>query len=243
MERLAPDRLRSRAAGLALLVLGASGCVGMGEYKHYRARPGFAKTARAVRTVGLAPPVVKVYEYTAGGQLVLKDDWSTQGRKSIGDALHRALVAKGWKVKLLQPTGQTRDELEEARLLYGDVGPSIVRATYVYPVFPEKVRNFDYSIGPVSRILDQAGVDLLVLAYGHDEISSGGRAVVNTFNAILGTGSTGGDSFLNIALVDRNGKVLWFDVEMARGTFDLRDPGSADDFVHRILDRLEPRGS
>ena len=116
-------------------------------------------------------------------------------------------------------------------------------ATYIYPVFPEKYKNFDYSVGPVKRILDQAGVDLLVLAYGYDEISSGGRAVVNTLNSIFGTGSTGGDSFLNVALIDRNGKVLWFDVEMARGSFDLRDPQSADEFVRRILDRLELRPS
>lgn len=243
MERLAPDRLRRNAVALALLALGASGCFGFGEQKHYRARANFEKTARAVRSVGLVTPVVKVYEYTAGGQLVLKDEWSTQGRKSVGDAVHRALIEKGWRVKRIEPAGPTKDELEEARLLYGDVGPSIVRATYVVPIFPEKLTNFDYSIGPMHRVMDQAGVDLLVLAYAHDEISSGGRKVVNTLNAIFGTGDTGGDSFLNVALIDRNGKVLWFDVEMAHGTFDLRDPASADEFVHRIFDRLELKGS
>jgi hypothetical protein len=146
-------------------------------------------------------------------------------------------------VKLVEPTGPTKDDLEEARLLYGDVGPSIARATYGYGAFPEKVHNFDYSVGPLNRVMDQAGVDLLVLAYGYDEVSSSGRAVVNTLNAILGTGSTGGDSFLNVALIDRNGKVLWFDVEMARGAYDLRDPASADSFVRVILDRLERRKS
>jgi hypothetical protein len=247
MGRLASDGLRRSALVLALLASGASGCLlGTGEYKHYRARADFEKTARAARTVGLVTPVVRVFEYTAGGQTVLKDEWSTQGRKAIGDALRRALAEKGWKVKLVEPAGPTKDDLEEARLLYGDVGPSITRATYGnygYAAFPEKVRNFDYSVGPLNRVMDQAGVDLLVLAYGYDEVSSSGRAVVNTLNAILGTGSTGGDSFLNVALIDRNGKVLWFDVEMARGAYDLRDPASADSFVRVILDRLELRKS
>jgi hypothetical protein len=237
MRRLAPSGLGPAALALALAT---SGCV-MGT--HYRARPEFAQTARSARTVGLVSPVVKVYELTAGGQTVLKDEWSTQGRKAITDSLLRALAQKGWKVRVVEPALPIKEELEEMRLLYGDVGPSIVRATYVYPVFPEKYKNFDYSVGPVRKLLEHAGVDLLVLAYGYDEISSGGRAVVNTLNAIFGSGSTGGDSFLNIALIDRNGKVLWFDVEMARGAFDLRDPASADDFVRRILDRLEPRGS
>lgn len=237
MRRLAP-------AGLApalLLALATSAC--FQGAKHYRARPEFAQTARSVRTVGLVSPVVKVYEFTAGGQTVLKDEWSTQGRKVVTESLQRALSQKGWKVKLVESTPQIKEDLEEMRLLYGDVGPSIVRATYVYPLFIEKYKNFDYSVGPVKRILEQSGVDLLVLAYGYDEVSSGGRAVVNTLNAIFGTGSTGGDSFLNVALIDRNGKVLWFDVEMAHAAFDLRDPQSADEFVRRILDRLEPRGT
>ncbi len=228
---------RSGVGPALLLGLAASAC----SYgNHYRARPEFAQTARQVRTVGLVSPVVRVYELTAGGQTVLKDEWSGQGRKAVTDALQRSLAQKGWKVKVVEPAGATREELEEMRLLYGDVGPAIVDATYVYPVFPEKYKNFDYSVGPVKRIFDQAGVDLLVLAYGYDEISSSGRSVVNTLNSIFGTGSTGGDSFLNVALIDRNGKVLWFDVEMARGSFDLRDPASADSFVRRILDRLEP---
>ncbi len=236
MRRIAPTGLVPALA----LALATSAC-SFGT--HYRARPEFAQTAGAVRTVGLVAPTVKVYELTAGGQTVLKDEWSTQGRKAVTESLQRALAQKGWTVKLVEPSGPVKDELEEMRLLYGDVGPSIVRATYVYPVFPEKYKNFDYSVGPVKRIVEQAGVDLLILAYGYDEISSGGRSVVNALNAVFGTGSTGGDSFLNVALIDRNGKVLWFDVEMARGSFDLRDPASADSFVHRILDRLEPRGT
>lgn len=236
MRRLVPTGLWPALAA----ALATSACF---QGTHYRARPEFAQTATSARTVGLVSPVVKVYELTAGGQTVLKDEWSTQGRKAVTDSLQRALVQKGWKVKLVEPAGGIKDELEEMRLLYGDVGPSIVRATYVYPIFPEKYKNFDYSVGPVKRILEQAGVDLLVLAYGYDEISSGGRSVVNALNAVLGTGSTGGDSFLNVALIDRNGKVLWFDVEMARGSFDLRDPASADGFVRSILDRLEPKKS
>ena len=235
MRRIVPSGL-----GLLVVALAGSGCF---QGAHYRARPEFAQTARSVQTVGLVSPTVKVYELTAGGQTVLKDEWSTQGRKAVTESLQRALAQKGWRVKLVEPSGPTKEELEEMRLLYGDVGPSIVRATYVYPIFIEKYKNFDYSVGPVKRIVDQAGVDLLVLAYGYDEISSGGRSVVNALNAVFGTGSTGGDSFLNVALIDKNGKVLWFDVEMSRGSFDLRDPASADGFVRRILDRLEPRGS
>ncbi len=236
MRRIAPTGLVPALA----LALATSAC-SFGT--HYRARPEFAQTAGAVRTVGLVAPTVKVYELTAGGQTVLKDEWSTQGRKAVTESLPRARAQKGWKVKLGEPSGPVKDELEEMRLLYGDVGPSIVRATYVYPVFPEKYKNFDYSVGPVKRIVEQAGVDLLILAYGYDEISSGGRSVVNALNSVFGTGATGGDSFLNVALIDRNGKVLWFDVEMARGSFDLRDAASADAFVRRILDRLELRGT
>ena len=236
MRRLVPTGL----APALVLALAASACF---QGTHYRARPEFAKTAGAARTVGLVSPVVRVYELTAGGQTVLKDEWSSQGRKAVTESLQRALAQKGWKVKMVESAGAIKEELEEMRLLYGDVGPSIVGATYVYPVFPEKYQNFDYSVGPVQRIVERAGVDLLILAYGYDEISSGGRSVVNAFNAVFGTGSTGGDSFLNVALIDRHGKVLWFDVEMARGAFDLRDPQSADGFVRRILDRLEPRGS
>jgi hypothetical protein len=210
-----------------------------------RLHPEFGERIRPVRVVGVLPPKVSVYEIAAGGTRELKDAWSEAARENVARALASGLASRKLEVKVLEPTPDTGAELEEVRLLYEQVAPSIVFATYG-DRFPEKRWSFDYSVGDVSALLDRTGVDALALVYGFDEISSGGRKTTQAVTAValaaLGVVASpqGGMTMLYAALVDRTGTVIWFDVRGARGSFDLRDPQSAGALVGRVLLDLPP---
>jgi len=215
-------------AALALSLL-AAGCF---HAKPYLARPDYQAALKKVRTVGLVRPYVKVYELDAGGTDTLKDEWSELGKKNVAAGLTRAFGAKGMKAKLVEPAPDTRDEIEEVRLLYEAVVSGIFDSQRFY--FESKRDAFDYTVGPVGRLLDRYGVDALVLSFGRDEISTGGRKALAAVSALF-THVRSGYTVASIAIVDRQGRILWFNVRGGEGSFDLRDPESAAEVVDLLM--------
>jgi hypothetical protein len=100
-----------------------------------------------------------------------------------------------------------------------------------------KLERFEYSVGSVERILQKANAEALLLAYGFDEISTGGRKVLQAVGNILpfvprvSSGTTG----LCAALVDPAGTILWYNIEARTGGYDLREPQGAVNFVRVTL--------
>jgi hypothetical protein len=227
---------------LALLV-GASltglGCVGAPAA--YRKSPQFDSCCKNIKTYGLVKPRVDVYEISAGGVPELRDDWCAPARGNLIDALERQFSSKMINLKTIEPDVSTSQEFEEVSALYKVVSISIKAHTYSAPtIFPEKVDKFDYSLGPIDRLLERYGCDGLIFVYGSDEISSGGRKALMATSAIAGalTGVVvmprGGVTTVEVALVDASGTILWYDFQ-AQGSFDLRDPGSAAQLVERVI--------
>lgn len=218
-------------AVLALSLL-AAGCF---HSKPQLSRPDYLAALKKVRTVGLVRPYVKVYELDAGGTDTLKDEWSELGKKNVAAGLTRAFADKGMKSKLVEPAPDTRDEIEEVRLLYEAVVSGIFDSQRFY--FESKRDAFDYTVGPVGRLLDRYGVDALVLSYGRDEISTGGRKALAVVSALF-TNVRSGYTVVSIAVVDRQGRILWFNVRGGEGSFDLRDPESAGKVVDLLTSGL-----
>ncbi len=48
----------------------------------------------------------------------------------------------------------------------------------------------------------------------------------------------GGYTAVSLAVVDRQGRVLWFNMAGGEGAFDLRDPESAGKVVDELVDHL-----
>jgi len=108
------------------------------------------------------------------------------------------------------------------------------------PVFPEKVKSFDYSIGPIDTILARYGCNALIVVYGTDEISTSGRKALMALGTIAGafTGTVlvpmGGMTTVNFALIDANGNILWY-TSRAEGGYDLRKPESALKLINHVI--------
>ncbi len=208
-----------------------------------RLHPQYKERLGGARSIGVVPPKVVVFELDAGGVRQPKDDWSAAARTNVSAAVVNGLRGAGYDAKLLDPAADVKDDLEEVRLLYEAVASSIVYATYGQK-FPAKVQNFDYSLGDVSKLLDRLGVDVLAIPYGSDEISSGGRKATQAVGIaaaiLLGVGAVqrSGATFVNLAIVDRSGAVVWFNIRGAGGSYDLRDPASAQEMVGKLVQDL-----
>lgn len=228
----------------AVLVL-TTGCVATPDwYRKYqqphRAHPDLARRTQGVKTVGLLPPDIKIYELSAGGDTELRDDWSAAGREAVLKALGEAFKERGIAVRPLAVDKDMQGALEDLTALYRAVSYSIVEHTYKHPPFQTKLENFDYSVGPVDDVLRRQQADLFLIVYGIDEISTSGRKALRGVGLVLGsvTGQqvlSQGTTALNIALLDRSGAVLWYKIAGDDGGYDLRDSNSARKFVQRLV--------
>lgn len=225
------------------LLVGASliefGCAGAPAT--YRKNPQFDSSCKNIKTYGLVKPRVEVCEISAGGVKELRDDWCNAARGNVVAALERQFSSKMINLKTIEADVSTSQEFDEVSALYKVVSYSIKAHTYSPGnIFPEKVDKFDYSLGPIDRLLERYGCDGLLFVYGYDEISSGGRKALMATGAIVGalTGVVvmprGGVTTIDVALVDAPGSILWYSFQ-AQGGSDLRDPGSAAQLVERVM--------
>jgi len=107
--------------------------------------------------------------------------------------------------------------------------------------FPEKISNFDYSLGTeVNKLAGQA--DALLVIRANDHISDRGPQGVagdrrdSRRPGRSRDGAVGGATLASTALVDaRSGSLLWYNLVFSSGGYDLRDSTSAHELVKALL--------
>lgn len=242
---------RGSLSCLALLGLAwlAAGCMATNPaYRAYtapyRAHPELQARARTIRAAAVVPPTIRIYSLSAGDVKELRDDWSAAGRDNVVRALKESLRVQPVELRTQPPDREIQSELEEVQALFRAVSLAILERTYSSAPFPTKLEHFDYSVGPIDRILQRYRADALILVYGFDEVSTGGRKALKVVGAVLPFvgGPSSGDTGLAVALVDRTGAILWYKIEGDRGGYDLRDAGSASKFVAAMLSDLPRLG-
>ncbi len=221
--------MRGQSCAVLLVALALPAAASAGD-KPYRASPEYAERMAAVHTVGIVMPDLKAYEVMVNNKPVFHAEWTDRSRENVAAALERALRARGLEVRRLEPQAD-EGPLQEASLLYQAVVAAVVQATYIFD-FPTQKQRFDYTLGDVSDVAD-SDVDALVFVWGRGVNSSGGRKL---FQLLIGGGSYGIDR-LAIALVARDGQLLWFD-SIASTNYDLRDAESARQFVDTAVSQL-----
>lgn len=219
------------------LVLIASGCAPALRTVH----PELESRAKSIHTVGLAPPDVRIYQLTAGGVTELMDDWCSQGRTNFTDSVIKELTKKSDRAKALELDKESRQELEDVVALYNAIAISIIwHTTPSENAFPEKIKNFEYSVGPIDKLLKKYKSDALLVVQGYDEISTGGRKALMAVGNILGavTGIEGphkGVTMVRMGLLDKTGTLLWYNDLGNVGGYDLRDKGNVADISEALL--------
>jgi hypothetical protein len=242
----------AKKIGFVSVSLLLSGCV---MVPPHRSHPSLEAKAKGIKTVAILPPRVDIFQIDAGGVREKMDEWSTQAKKNIEDAVRAELHRRtGF---LITPRSQeslpeeVKSNLEETYSLFDAVNTSILLHTYFQDPnyrFEEKMTNFDYSLGKEVKGLAKEGVEILFLVSGTDHVWTGGRQALQAIAVIIGIGAgvatgvmvlpaLGGGTAINVALVDaRSGEILWYNVKQSGGGVDLRDPKSAADLVKDLLE-------
>ncbi len=225
------------------LLFVAFGCAPLTKTAH----PEFETRAKDIKTIGLLSPDIKIYQFTAGGIRELKDDWCVKGKENVQRAVIECLREKPSEVRPITMDKEMEEEMEDIYALYRAVSASIILHTRGENKFPEKQKNFDYSIGSVENILKRYGGDALIFVTGFDEISSAGRQALKAIGIIAGVAAAAagvggaviiprsGITIVSVALVDPSGTVLWYNIKGSEGGYDLRDPESATKLIREIL--------
>jgi hypothetical protein len=208
----------------------------------FRAHPDLQARVREMKSVAALPPDVKIYEFSAGGVRDLRDDWCATGKANMEAAVGASFKDKPFEIKQVKVDKEIEEEIEDISALYRAVSGAIILHTYNENFrFPEKMKRFEYSLGPLGPILDHFGSDGLIFVYGEDEISTGGRKALQAFAVLAGafTGvmiiPRGGTTAVSVALVDKTGDILWYNVKAREGSHDLRKAESCTDFIGQVL--------
>lgn len=198
----------------------------------------------------LLPPRVSMYEIAAGGTPEKIEDWGTAAQQNIVQAMEvRAATLHLTRLDEQTLDKTARDTYDETRLLYEVVGGSISLHTFDYNQpwhFPEKAREFVYSLGPeIQKLSPQA--DAFLLIEGFDQRTSVGRKAIQAGTTLIGVvlGARiiprGGANLMTVALVEaKTGNILWF-YRTLYG-YDLREAANASMFVEDVLKEFPPIG-
>lgn len=238
--------MNGRIAGmlLAVLLLLLTGCVPALQSN----RAELDARARKLRNIVMLSPDTRIYELGAGGMKEQRDDWSSLGRENLEKAIIENLRGQSVNVKIFKVTSDLENELDEVQSLYREVMEGAYTHTLFWGgrnpnFFPERLKNFDYSVGSLEKLLKKQKADGLLLVQAEDEISTTGRKVLRVVQAINPFGMAGryGVTIVKIALADRKGDILWDEFRYDSGGSDLRDANSTRDFVNALLKEF-PKG-
>ena len=223
---------------LALMAVATAGCAPTFQSN----RADLDLRARKLRNVVLLPPDTKICELSAGGVKEQRDDWCSTGRKNLEKAIIENLGGRGITVKVMQVPADLAHEVDEIKALYRAVKDSIYTHAYYWNgenqnFFPERMKNFDYTVGSLDALLKKQKADGLLLIQAEDEISSSGRKTLRVVQALnpFGTADRSGTTQAVIALTDRKGDILWDNFFYQSGGYDLRESDSTRSFVKELM--------
>ncbi|MEJ2725912.1 MAG: hypothetical protein P8175_14975 [Deltaproteobacteria bacterium] len=212
------------------LIAGTLHAAGEGSF---RAPPQFAERMKNVRTIAMLRPDIEIFEISSGGVKELRQEWCDEGCEKVQNAFVAEFQRFGYDIEFLDPPQDDSSELREILFLYDDVVTSVLKHAYNGPnLFPAKKTDFDYTLGPIDNVLQPVGADALLLIHGIDEISSSGRKAMQTLGVLAGAAvgliavPNMGRTVVMVALVDRSGDLLWFNIRGGSGGYNLREPES-----------------
>ena len=236
--------LISKLSKLLLIFSIIAGCA---TAPNFRTNHQLSEKLNTTKSILLIPLKTDVYQISAGGVPEKMDDWTLQAERNVMAAVKETLSTK--PMLIIKPfdelllSSERKANLDETRALYDAVSSSILFHTYGPPVhqFPDKIKNFDYSLGPEIKEL-VGDVDAVLLVSCVDHIATAGRKAVQAGSMILGAlvgvqiVPNMGTTSISMALVDADsGLILWFNYHGSGGDHDLRDPINTTTLVKQLL--------
>lgn len=223
---------------LITIVFFISGCA-----SYVKKSPTFDESIKKTKTIAVLPADIEVYQLTAGGVRELIDEWSSQSKALVRDALERFLGSRfGFEIKSIDEDWLKKNHKElwvANRSLYNAVSLSALLHAYPGPnTFPAKLKNFDYTLGhEVKKLSEVCHADALLFVHGIDHEATAGRVALFWWNLLMGA-ATGvtilpiNPSFMTVGLVDADtGNLEWFKISPPDTEYSFRNKQHIDSLI------------
>ncbi len=229
---------------LTVVIFFLSGCATASYRANARLPQYFEKPVKIV----VMPMDVKVFELTAGGVDLYKEDWSADAKSNLITALKEAdPKIDQLEFSIFDPSSLSEENqffIKSQNGLFNLAAESIVQHTYVPDTrFSDKMKNFDYTLGPEFEKVKQF-VDSQAVLYcsGRNYIWTAGRAMMFIFAAaVFGDSAASvvpvGNEYFLMSIVDTTtGDVMWFDFASMPG--NLRNADVDRQLVKQMLQKI-----
>jgi hypothetical protein len=209
-----------------------------------RTRPELATQLRAIRSVVLLPPDIRVYARTSRYDRSLREDWSIKGTQNVADALAKGLRKRQIEMRAATPEGDLAEAIRGAQARYQAVESGIYSSTS-RNIPPDPEGSLDFSIGSTEEICRAYGADAVVLARGvYQKFTGEYKALAATYSLLFSSSHTNpdpdeilgpGSTHFSVLLADKTGAVLWISKQESDWGYDLTDPASVSALTERVL--------
>ncbi len=191
-----------------------------------RTHPQFSTYHQSMTELLVLVPEIDIFEKMPDGSCLLHDVESKKSRRQAQDAISGQLVARRFAVEKANDGLMQTSEVKDVTSLFKSVNRAIQLHVFGPQPFPVKVQHFQYDLGPVDKLLRTHGADGLVIALGYQ---TGERQPTQ--------------SWLSIALVEPQGRIIWYGVFGDHEKYDLGNPMGTAQIVARAMEGLPGGGS
>ncbi len=205
-----------------LMGLSISGCTAAPE----RLDPQFPKYRQPMGVMLVLVPEIGIFEQMPGGGQLIQDIQSHDAQLIAQKSIAAQLRERHFRVQTADARMMQQPEIKSVTSLFRSVNRSIQLHTFGPQIFPAKLRAFEYNLGPVSDTLKTYGADGLILALGYQ--TGAGQPAKN---------------WLSIAVVEPEGRVIWYGVQGDHLTYNFQRPESVNAIVADTMANFWESGS
>ncbi len=234
------SRMKRFTVGITALisVVFLSGCT-----SYVKKSTTFDSNISRTKVIAVMPADIEVYQFSAGGIRELMDEWSDQAKELVRQALEKHFASRyGFEIKFIDEKWLKENDKElweTNRGLYTAVAVSALLHAYPGPnTFPDKIKNFDYTLGEeIQALAKLCGADALLFIHGFDHEATAGRVALFWWNVLMGvaTGVTilpTNPSFMAMGLADgTTGEVEWFKINPPETEYSFRNQNHMDSLI------------
>ncbi len=222
-----PNLSKTAIFGLSMLMVSLTGFFVSGcSYPSERIHPQFTSYRHAMGAMLVLVPEIGIFEQMPDGSRLFQDIQSQNARHIAQQSIAGQLLKRHFTVHTADARMMKAAEIRSITALFRSVNRCIQLHTYGPQIYPDKLKAFEYQMGPVADILKAHRADGLVLAIGHQ------------------TGSIQpASNWLSIAVVEPQGHIIWYGVQGSHLQFNLQSPDSVAALVADTMANFWEPGS